>query len=336
VNWAFARLAGLGDPADAVGKTESECFPGELGHRASATGRKILETGTPVIGQCDEWDRGDKGIRWFSTTRVPICSPIDGRIDSLVGVSIDITERKELEKHLTEAKQAAEEAVRAKEQFLARISHEIRTPLNSVLGMADLLSASELTESQRQYVKVLQTNNEMLLRMTSDLIDLSRGDLNELKLTAAEFNPRHAVKAVIDSLERAAAVKGIELISQIGDTVPVSLIGDCERLKQRNDRREISLHERATGFAKHHAGQHPQRTCHLFQALSRSLNLPFDQQLIEQFTQDVSIGRVSVRKSLERGNAAHSRPLNFLHCRRTSTSSGASKRPASSNMVLNT
>jgi PAS domain S-box-containing protein len=136
VNWAFARLAGMGDPAEAIGKTELECLPGAFGRIASNNGRLVLETGEPIVSKCDEWQRDNGSACWYSTTRIPIYSLIDHHLQGLIGVPIDITEQKQTEHYLREAKQTAEKTARAKEEFLARTSHEIRTPLNSILGMA--------------------------------------------------------------------------------------------------------------------------------------------------------------------------------------------------------
>jgi PAS domain S-box-containing protein len=232
VNRAFAKLAGMTDPAEAVGKTELECLPGAFGRIAAEDGRKIVQSGSPLIAKCDVWQKDAEEARWYSTTRVPIRSPIDHRIEALVGVSIDVTEQKQIEKHLTEAKQTAEKTVRAKEEFLARISHEIRTPLNCILGMAQLLAETDLSQQQGTYAGMLRSNSEMLLRLMNDLIDLTRGDLNELRLAAAEFSPREVVNAVVESLEKDAASKGIGLRLELGNGIPSLVIGDAGRLKQ--------------------------------------------------------------------------------------------------------
>jgi CheY-like chemotaxis protein len=113
-----------------------ECLPGAFGRIASNNGRLVLETGEPIVSKCDEWQRDNGSACWYSTTRIPIYSLIDHHLQGLIGVPIDITEQKQTEHYLREAKQTAEKTARAKEEFLARTSHEIRTPLNSILGMA--------------------------------------------------------------------------------------------------------------------------------------------------------------------------------------------------------
>ena len=232
VNRAFARFAGLNDCEAAIGKTEAECLPGSFGCIGAADGRKVLDTGCPIIDKCDRRENGREEAHWYSTTRVPIRNPVGHNIESLVGVTTDVTVQKQTEQHLRDAKEAAEKAVKAKDNFLARISHEIRTPLNSILGMAELLAESNLSVRQAKYVEVLRANDEMLLRLMSDLIDLTRGDLNELKLAVTEFNPYDAVKAIVTAAAIEGAAKGIDLQLRLGDKIPAKLMGDAARVKQ--------------------------------------------------------------------------------------------------------
>jgi len=232
VNEAFSEAAGLAHAEDAAGKTEGQCFPGEFGRTAATDGRTILETGQPIISKCDEWQGHGGEVRWYSSTRVPVRNPVDGSIKALVGISRDVTKQKQIENHLRVAKEMAEETVRAKQEFLARTSHEIRTPLNSILGMGELLSATDLSERQKQYIGIFKSNGEALMRLLSDLLDLSRSDLRELRLAAADFDPLSVVRSVIDSLEKSAALKGVGVGFDFGENIPPRLVGDSERLKQ--------------------------------------------------------------------------------------------------------
>jgi PAS domain S-box-containing protein len=232
VNESFARLAGMGSSIAAVGKTEEECLPGEFGRTAAVDGRRVLETGQPITAKCDEWRQDGRPARWYSSTRVPVRGPSDGRIEGLVGISIDVTKHKEIEQYLKTSKETAEATVRAKQEFLALTSHELRTPLNSILGMTDLLSGTELSEQQRTFINVCRTNGEVLMRLLSDLSDLSRSDCCELKLTIAELNLAQLVESVIESNRERAATSGIKLMSDFRGDIPGRLMGDESRLKQ--------------------------------------------------------------------------------------------------------
>ncbi|MBW2467064.1 MAG: PAS domain S-box protein, partial [Deltaproteobacteria bacterium] len=111
----------------------------------------------------------------------------EGRPAGVEGLIRDISERKEYEKALHIAKEEAEKTSRAKSDFLAGISHEIRTPMNTILGMADLLLESGLSEEQKKYVRLSRSAGENLLRLINDILDLSRIEAGRTELEAAPF-----------------------------------------------------------------------------------------------------------------------------------------------------
>jgi PAS domain S-box-containing protein len=232
VNSAFATLAKMASPAAAVGKTDADCLPEEFARVASRDGRTVIETGQPMLSKCDEWKQDAATSRWFSSTRVPLRSPIDGRVEGLAGISIDITKHKEIESQLRTAKEIAEATAQAKQQFLALASHEIRTPLNSILGVTDLLSDSELSEQQRGLIDVCRANGQTLTRLLDDLSDLSRSDVNQPKLKSEELNICELLDSVIASYRPIADLKQVKLVLECGDPLPKRLLGDAVRLKQ--------------------------------------------------------------------------------------------------------
>ncbi|HLW69941.1 MAG TPA: response regulator [Candidatus Binataceae bacterium] len=144
----------------------------------------------------------------------------------------DVRRLAERQAHLESVSQGALAASSAKSEFLSSMSHEIRTPMNSVLGMADLLSESDLSEEQRHYLDVMIANGNSLLELINSILDLAKIESGNLQLETIEFDLGNLVEKILATFATRAHGKGLELAARIAPGTPEGLIGDPMRLRQ--------------------------------------------------------------------------------------------------------
>lgn len=156
----------------------------------------------------------------------------NGQVTHIVCTGTDITEIKLVELELTKAKKTAESATRAKTQFLANMSHEIRTPLTAVIGMTELLLSTNLTSEQKGYGKTIRASSDVLLTLINDILDLSKIESDKLDLEENPFNLKKCIEQTIELVSNKVNEKGLELVYNIDNDVPIMLIGDITRLRQ--------------------------------------------------------------------------------------------------------
>ena len=172
-----------------------------------------------------------KGLRWYALAYEVVSGPGVLRI---TGYASDVTETRQHERILREAKESAEAANAAKSIFLANMSHEIRTPMNGIMGMAHLVLNTPLNEQQRDYVEKIHSTCESLLDIINDLLDFSKIEANRLELENLPFQPEKELESVMSLLGPKAVHKGkdFKLESYLDPAIPPFLSGDALRLRQ--------------------------------------------------------------------------------------------------------
>ena len=163
---------------------------------------------------------------------VHLTTKVVGEMILSFSISEDITEKLQLEKALREAKEKAENANQAKDNFLAIISHELRTPMNGILGMAKLVLGTKLQTDQRESLELVLVSGEKLLGLLNDLLDLAKINDGKLELECIYFSLQDMMNEFGRLIKIKSRKKGLQCMIHIEDDVPMGLYGDPRRLQQ--------------------------------------------------------------------------------------------------------
>lgn len=230
INEGFTRITGY-TAHDAVGKKPGILFQGENidPETVQKMGERILK-GKGFTGEMLNY-RKDGSEFWVHMALNPILNE-NGHIEKYVVVQSDITERKNVEKELREAKERAEELVKVKDDFLSMVSHELRTPLNGVIGMSHLLLEENPRKDQRSNLQSLKNSAEYLLSLINDILDFSKIEAGKISIVNAQFNFPEFIGSIEQTFMIQAKEKKIQFNVQFDEEIPNCLIGDSVRLNQ--------------------------------------------------------------------------------------------------------
>lgn len=210
---------------------------------------KMVAGDMPEVVVQKKYIRKDGKVIWIEVNAAAIRDN-SGRPVRTIAIIVDITDRlkqeqeirklnleleqrvKERTAELEKSKETAEDANRAKSEFVANMSHEIRTPMNSIIGVSDLLSRTPLNANQVDYVRMIKQSGEILLDIIDDILDLSKIEANMLELQAVEFSVQSVISSSVEQVSEKARLKGLRLEAYLAHDLPEVVYGDPVRLMQ--------------------------------------------------------------------------------------------------------
>ena len=223
LNKAAKMAAGMSLANNASLAVDEECYFSKV-HKEDrehvrAAYRNLIEGHTEKV--CEEFrvvsnESGHWHMEWVEAQATVETRDCDGRPLSLVGTSLVISERKQMEQELLTARDRAEESNRLKSAFLANMSHEIRTPLNAIVGFSGILASTDEEQEKQEYMSIIESNNTLLLQLISDILDLSKIEAGTLEFCYSNVELNDIISEIESVTRYRTESNGIQVIVQKG------------------------------------------------------------------------------------------------------------------------
>jgi two-component system, sensor histidine kinase and response regulator len=228
-NGAFSELSGK-PASEIIGRMAREVTDSEQAAWIEQRDAEVLSSLQKT--SCEAWTEYPDGRKaLFDTSRSPLRDR-DGRVQGILSISREITQRKRHEEEASRAREIAEEATRMKSDFLANMSHEIRTPMNAIIGLSNLALKTTLAPRQRDYLLKVQAAGQHLLGVINDILDFSKVEAGKLDLEHTEFELEKLLDNTANLISEKSHAKGLEMVFEVAPDVPPNLVGDSLRLGQ--------------------------------------------------------------------------------------------------------
>jgi len=233
----FVRVNGAGEALlgrtndELMGKNDHDFFPPEEAAARMAADREVLRAGTMVDIPPEVVQRADGTTRILHTKKIPVMGD-DGQPRFLLGISEDITESEVARQELQAARDAAEDANRAKNEFLSRMSHELRTPLNAIMGFSQLLELEASASREQQSASQIVRAGRHLLDLINEVLDVSSIEAGRLALSMEAVPVRDVVTEVLELMSPIALQHSVTVVADRATDEPEHVRADRQRLKQ--------------------------------------------------------------------------------------------------------
>lgn len=213
-----------------IGQNAPKVFGLEKKQKVHERQAEVKESGATGIYELQLRKKTGELI-WVMVSGAPFYDE-HGKVAGSIGIHYDITDRKNLEDELIQAKKKAEAAQEAEKLFLASMSHEIRTPLNAIIGMSHLMNETSLDEVQKDYLQILQSSANILQHLISDILDISKIDSSSFELNINSLNLHELCTSLLKSFEYKKQNKEIDFILDFDESIKHQILSDAQALSQ--------------------------------------------------------------------------------------------------------